>query len=141
MNKMDTEYLYREHVSSTNEERVRLIESVLDFLESQKVHTLIDRYEFYLILDEAISNAMEHGNSWGSDKKVLLKVTKPESSSIEVIVSDEGNGFDPEEIPDMMGDKKNLSLRGRGIFIMRKFCSVGWNKKGNEISLTIKIKN
>lgn len=139
MNDTQVETIYKSTISSSNEERVKLIEIVLDFLDSHKIRTSIDRYELYLILDEAISNAMEHGNKWDMLKRVLLSVSAPDKGHILVKVADEGNGFNPKNLPEKLSNNKSINLRGRGIFIMKKFCDVGWNEKANEICLKIKI--
>jgi serine/threonine-protein kinase RsbW len=70
-------------------------------------------------LIEACSNAIEHGNKFGKDKRVKV-VMGFNGASVTARVYDEGEGFDYDEIlsrsaPDPMSE------RGRGLVIMRAF--------------------
>ncbi|MEZ4891471.1 MAG: ATP-binding protein [Saprospiraceae bacterium] len=50
-------------------------------------------------LTEAVTNAILHGN--GSDEAKHVSIScQHEKDSISVLVSDEGPGFDPAEVPD-----------------------------------------
>lgn len=132
-------YMFTETVHTTNEQRLALIKSIIDFFNKSSFSTVIDQYEFYLILDETISNAMEHGNKWDPEKTVTVDIEAPSPTAVKITITDEGEGFDPGEIPPNRG-KELTSLRGRGIFIIKKFCSAEWNATGNQVSLAIEIK-
>jgi serine/threonine-protein kinase RsbW len=70
-----------------------------------------------LILDELLTNAIEHGNKYDISKKVMIKYRFNEKEEgIQIEISDEGDGFpiDIIRLPD------SSSERGRGIFIVRK---------------------
>jgi DNA-binding NarL/FixJ family response regulator len=70
-----------------------------------------------LALVEGITNAMEHGNKWDSEKRVEVEVVcSPEL--LEISITDQGEGFDPEKLPDPTLETNLLSERGRGIFLM-----------------------
>lgn len=131
--------IFEETVKTTNDNRIKLIEETIQFCEEKNIRVTMDHYEFYLVLDEAVSNAMEHGNRWVVDKLVSVKVMEPQEKEIEIRIEDEGNGFNPDNIPKSAGGLNTLSPRGRGIIIIRKFCKAFWNKKGNEIRLLLSI--
>jgi len=133
--KSKVDILYEDAVKSTNDNRIKLIEDTIHFFSEHDFGIQIDHYEFYLILDEAISNAMEHGNRWVVDKLVRLKILRTGESDVEIYIKDEGEGFNPENIPVKSNDIQSLSSRGRGIIIIKKFCEVSWNETGNEIRL------
>lgn len=72
-----------------------------------------------LVIDELITNAIEHGNQFDDSKKVVIlyKFKETENSIILILeIEDEGKGFSIEKLkePDISGE------RGRGIFIVRK---------------------
>jgi serine/threonine-protein kinase RsbW len=69
---------------------------------------------------EAITNAVLHGNKLDETKftEVSLK-TSP--GTFEISVHDQGQGFDPSEIPDPTKEENILKTSGRGIFFMRNF--------------------
>jgi serine/threonine-protein kinase RsbW len=69
---------------------------------------------------EAVSNAMEHGNRFDENLRVLLRLSG-DAAGMEVEVEDEGVGFDPQPYERELTPDDLLKLRGRGIFIMRSF--------------------
>ena len=116
-------------------------------------------------LDEALVNALHHGNLEvdsamrrndleGYHKLVEQRLHQPPYSERKIHVSavfdrdratfvirDEGNGFDPDELPDPT-DPANLARpHGRGVLLIRTFMDrVIYNDVGNEVTL-IKICN
>jgi serine/threonine-protein kinase RsbW len=78
--------------------------------------------EYWLVtaLREAVANAVRHGNQ--QDPCRVVKVTyEISNSTITIRVEDEGEGFDPEDIPDPTDPENLLLPSGRGIFYMRQF--------------------
>jgi len=137
MQQEKTGTMFEETVRTTNDNRIKLIENSIKFLNDNKIDVNVDHYELYLILDEAISNAMEHGNTWNADKHVIVKILNSDEEKVEIRIKDEGNGFNPQMIPEQPREIHNLSSRGRGIIIIKKFCKVLWNEVGNEIQLLL----
>jgi len=76
-----------------------------------------NRYDTLLAVREALSNAMTHGNATGP-AQVHLSARKAWGGRVQIIVLDEGLGFDLEthEPPDTQ-----QSERGRGIPLIRHF--------------------
>ncbi len=71
-----------------------------------------------LALVEALTNAMEHGNHWDPELRVEVEA-RISRDVMEVVVSDQGQGFDPGSLPDPTSPEQLLCERGRGIFLMR----------------------
>src|SRR5688572_23352690 len=57
------------------------------------------RLNLRVSLAEALSNAMLYGNSKDPDKHVRLEVTVKDAELV-ARITDEGSGFDPDQIPD-----------------------------------------
>jgi serine/threonine-protein kinase RsbW len=74
-----------------------------------------------LAIQEALANALIHGNRYHPDKTISISLTLNDDGSLFVSVKDSGAGFDPNGIPDPTSSKNLLSNHGRGIWIMRKF--------------------
>ena len=75
-----------------------------------------------IAVDEAVANAILHGNEKSDDKTVTLEVTASEDA-IAITVKDHGNfKVDPEKIPDATSEERLLVPNGRGIRIMREYC-------------------
>jgi serine/threonine-protein kinase RsbW len=69
---------------------------------------------------ECMVNAVVHGNRFSSHKKIRLSLAStPERFTIRI--ADQGEGFDPLELPDPVADDNLLRQSGRGIFLMRAF--------------------
>lgn len=75
---------------------------------------------FKLILSEAVTNAIVHGNKEDPTKSVHVKVFISDQS-ISADVKDEGAGFKPEEKKNPLKEENLLDTGGRGIFLIRQF--------------------
>lgn len=69
---------------------------------------------------EACTNAIEHGNGEDVGKAVRIRFLYS-SSRLEVFVSDQGEGFDLDDVASPVKPENLLRERGRGIFILRSF--------------------
>lgn len=70
-------------------------------------------------LTEAVNNAIIHGNKNNPEKTVTIQYqVTPEK--IVFTIKDEGNGFNPDEIPDPTAEENIEKAGGRGIFIIKK---------------------
>lgn len=114
-------------------------------LEIDNLFDINERTNIELGLVELLNNAVEHGNLeiTSTEKRAALsnntlhelhheRITIPEIANRKVavdfrsdlsgcqwIISDEGNGFDWENVPNPTKDGNLLELSGRGIFITR----------------------
>jgi len=69
---------------------------------------------------ECMVNAVVHGNRYSSHKKVRLSLSRtPERFTVRI--SDQGEGFDPAQLPDPLASDNLLRHSGRGIFLMKAF--------------------
>lgn len=73
-----------------------------------------------LAVTEATTNAIIHANKSDANKKVTIDVEVVDSKMI-VKVKDEGEGFEPKEIPDPTEPENLLKDHGRGIYLMRVY--------------------
>lgn len=92
-----------------------------------------------LALEEAITNAIIHGNRRQPDRSVTIRYRRTKGL-VEVTVRDEGEGFDCTAIPDPTHEDNLMQCSGRGIFLMRKLVDeVRYNKIGNEVTLVARF--
>lgn len=73
-----------------------------------------------LAVTEATTNAIIHANKSDINKKVTIDAEVLDSKLI-INVKDEGEGFDPTDIPDPTEPENLLRDHGRGIFLMRVY--------------------
>jgi len=81
-----------------------------------------DIFAIHLSMEEAIVNAIKHGNQCDRHKKVSL-FCQLDNDHIHIEVSDQGRGFDPDKLPNPTEDEHLLKPNGRGVFLMREFMS------------------
>jgi anti-sigma regulatory factor (Ser/Thr protein kinase) len=115
-----------------------IIETIIGRIKDNSDSAKIDFEELFLIIDEALTNAMEHGNHWDPHKHVDVKITKT-NEYISVSIEDEGTGFNIDRYSEYDAEP-NLNPRGRGIQIIKHFCRPNWNNTGNKINFSIDIK-
>jgi serine/threonine-protein kinase RsbW len=86
-------------------------------------------------IDEAIRNALIHGNKRNVNKKIFISYTiSPDK--LEVSVEDQGEGFDVERVLREIEFNSNPENTGRGIKLMKNFMDeVIFNSKGNKVTL------
>lgn len=111
-------------------------------LAEQIVHAAIemgcgsrDAFHARLALEEALANAVKHGNKYDAEKAVHVKY-EVDSEGMVATIQDEGEGFDQSAVPDPT-DEENLDrANGRGVFLMDQFMdSVEYNDIGNCVTL------
>lgn len=71
-------------------------------------------------VSELVNNAIVHGNRSDPAKTVTVHIAAS-ADEIHVSVADQGNGFDPDKIPNPIDDTNLLREVGRGLFIVRSF--------------------
>jgi serine/threonine-protein kinase RsbW len=71
-----------------------------------------------LSLEEALSNAFKHGNK-GDERKSVRLSCAIDRGVVELEVQDEGDGFDPQSVPDPT-QSENLEIpSGRGLKLIQ----------------------
>ncbi len=98
-----------------------------------------DLFRVQLAYEEAIVNAIRHGNRCDPDKTVLVEMSC-DTERVMVRITDQGPGFDTKAIPDPRQDDLLEVPGGRGVLLISEIMSeVHYNDKGNQIMM-IKIR-
>ncbi len=91
------------------------------------------RFAIKLALEEALCNAVRHGNRNDASKKVTVRYAVTPEMAV-VIVRDEGSGFIPDEIPDPTSVDRLPRPDGRGIMLLRAYMDkVEFRDHGREV--------
>lgn len=91
-----------------------------------------------LALEEALINAIKHGNRFDPAKKVRVKA-KVTDAACTIEVEDEGPGFDRGGVPDPCAEENLDKCSGRGILLMESYMnSVAWDRGGRRVRMTKK---
>ena len=90
-------------------------------------------------LNEAVINAIIHGNKLDPSKKVIVNA-EVEPKRVTWTITDEGEGFDYNNLADPTAPDRLEELTGRGVFIIKHLADQCiFNAKGNEVELHFKI--
>jgi len=112
-------------------------------IERQLQATLFTEKEIFsikLALEEALVNAIKHGNQFDRTKKVRI-VYKVQKDRFDIEIKDEGPGFDPADVPDPTAIENLERPCGRGLMLMRYYMTeVNFSMGGNSVSMT-KLRN
>lgn len=94
-----------------------------------------DIFAVHLSMEESLVNAIRHGNQLDPKKRVSIECSMT-SDLVRIEITDEGPGFDPDEIPDpTLPDRLDVP-GGRGLLLMRTFMSrVEFHDRGRRILL------
>lgn len=119
---------------------ITLLENFIDEL-SVKYNFNDELYANVLTcLSEAVINAILHGNCEDQQKKVYINLEVIKNKRLVFTVSDEGEGFDFNNIPDPTRPENLENISGRGVFIIKKLADQCiFNSKGNELELHFKF--
>lgn len=86
-----------------------------------------------LSLEEAITNAVKHGNKNDPAKRIVVRFQITVQRTV-IMVADDGTGFSPEKVPDPTADKNLERPNGRGIMLMHAYMTKVWfSETGNEV--------
>ena len=121
-------------------ENVRVAENFIDDAKTQyKIKD--DLYGNLMVaVIESVSNAIIHGNKQDESKKVDLEMIL-DSSHISVEVTDQGTGYDFNNIPDPTLPENLEKPGGRGLFLMKNLCDkVNFYDEGRKIKLVFNVK-
>jgi serine/threonine-protein kinase RsbW len=120
---------------------LRLIDTAITYLVTRcrEYHFSGSRLtlNFRVGVAEALANAMIYGNGSDPSKRVRVEVElDPERINIRVV--DQGNGFNPTDVPDPTLPEHLEATGGRGLFLIRSLMDeVDFNECGNCIRLTL----
>lgn len=111
---------------------------VFRIIKLLQAHGCLPAYGYQMAevcLEEALSNAMIHGNKLDDGKQIAVRVFA-DDSRFGIIVEDEGDGFGPDDLPDPNDPETLLMDRGRGILLMVHYMdSVQYNSKGTCVQM------
>lgn len=97
---------------------------ISDFIAENALLAGLDEkavYAVQLAVDEACSNIIEHAYR-GQEGGQIECICNLDEDGLEIILKDQGQKFDPDEVPDLeVGvPLEELGNRGAGLFLIRK---------------------
>lgn len=109
-------------------------ERIIQLLEELRYEER-DVFGVRLAIEEALVNAIKHGNQMDPNKTVRI-FCRASNERIRIEIEDQGEGFRPAEVPDPTADENLERPCGRGIMLMRAFMSsIAYNATGTCVIL------
>ena len=93
-----------------------------------------------MAVEEALVNAIKHGNQMDTEKRVTVAYTAL-PDRFDVKITDEGPGFDPNDVPDPTAPENLERPCGRGLLLIRYYMTdVAFDARGSTITM-YKLRN
>ena len=123
-------------IPSDLEEAARLQETIERQLQTITRFTETEIFSIKLALEEAIVNAIKHGNQM--DRRKVVRVSyRVLPHRFDVKIVDEGPGFDPEDVPDPTAPENLERPCGRGLLLMRHYMTeIHYLNNGNTVVMS-----
>lgn len=94
-----------------------------------------DIFRVQLAYEEAIVNAIRHGNRFADDKTVDVHM-HCDMDQVSIEITDMGAGFDPRSVPDPRDDDRLEIPGGRGVMLIQELMTfVDYNERGNRVHM------
>ena len=130
--------MYRKLKIESQAKGLRLVEKAIDEVTNE-LGISQDCYGKILVSTmEGVNNAIVHGNKSIPDKLVDVEI-QFRKNELKIKISDEGEGFRPQDVPDPTVPENIEALNGRGVFLMSHLAdTIKFSKKGNAVTMTFK---
>lgn len=130
-----------------NNQHRRSVVIVSDTLQGRRIQSEIvtaaeacnldesDQFAIRMAIEEALVNAIKHGNGSDPSKKVCIDY-EVSTQEVRIRIEDEGPGFDPASLPAPTTPEFLERPCGRGILLMRHYMSrVEFIGRGNCVEM------
>ena len=108
--------VYTKELSSTTEAIAETLSEALDVLVDKKWCNPDHTFNIRLCLEEALVNAVVHGNQNRPENKVTISIEEQDDTCT-IYVKDQGSGFKPESVE--MSECGQMG--GRGVCLIKAF--------------------
>ncbi len=99
-------------------ESVEEVEAAADQLATEAGLDEDQRFHIAMAVREAAINAVLHGNEYDPARQIEVSLENT-GKDLMISIADQGQGFDPEKVPDPLEAENLLRGTGRGIFLIR----------------------
>lgn len=138
MSSGDASWTFHREIPSDTSVGSALVNELMDAMMARD-WPAADLFRTQLAYEEAIVNAIRHGNKCDANKTVLIEM-ECSDERVTIQITDQGKGFNPSDVPDPRQDDLLEVPGGRGVLLISEIMSeVTYNETGNQIRM-VKIK-
>lgn len=125
-------WTFAEQIESSKNAGHETIEKLLKALTDSGWDGM-DFFHVQMAAEEAMINAVTHGNGEAPDKVVEVEFRVSPTRAY-LRFKDEGEGFNPDDLPDPRDDDHLECTNGRGVLLIKEMMTeVKYNECGNEV--------
>jgi len=120
-----------------------LKEASKDLMDSLKEMGVKEKiiFDIRVGFEEALRNAMIHGNKSCSDKCVMVETEVTPEEAV-IIIEDEGEGFNHSKVPDPTEKENLLKEGGRGVYLIKHLMDeVSYENEGRRVVMKKRLKS
>lgn len=119
----------------------RRVQDEIERLLKDSLFSEREIFSIRLALEEALVNAIKHGNRMDRNKKVRIAYCV-RVDRFDIRITDEGRGFDPGDVPDPTAVENLERPCGRGLMLMRHYMTeVSFSDCGNSVRMCKVLRN
>jgi anti-sigma regulatory factor (Ser/Thr protein kinase) len=113
-----------------------VVDEVLARIREENAHSGRIEFAIETALREALANAVLHGCKSDPAKRVHCEVNCEADGSVQILVRDPGEGFDPGSVASPLSDENVRADHGRGVYLIRQLMDeVEYANGGREIRM------
>lgn len=117
-------------------ENIAIIERLIDEIRDNQAFDEECYGDVLIAMTEAVNNAIVHGNKLSEEKTVVVEYEIQERHLL-FKITDQGAGFDFDNVPDPTSPENLEKPNGRGVFLMRSLADdCAFEDDGRIVSLT-----
>ncbi|MBL0329150.1 MAG: ATP-binding protein [Bacteroidetes bacterium] len=133
---IDIESISQKMVLESNLESVHTVEKLISRVKDEYAISDDNYNDIWIALNEAVSNAIKHGNKFNPAKKVRLTIETKEDRYLCFTIKDEGDGFNPADVPNPTSPDRIGEPNGRGVFLIHKLAdTVTYSENGTCVEI------
>ena len=134
---------YQCEIQSTDDDKIQFVDKILRMLSTEyKASHNVEEIKLRLCLDEALTNAIQHGNKNDPQKKIQIKLLI-DDQNLGFAIKDQGEGLKQENLPDVSDwEFLEKSENGRGLMLIENIVDdLTYFTNSKELVFTFRIKS
>lgn len=117
------------------------MEEIREFLNGHHNTSYHTKQNVFVISEELLQNAHNHGNKHNEEKSIFYSLSLDENSEVTITVEDEGEGYDVSEIRESLpSDPKHINKTGL-ILVHALSKEISFDKGGRKIAVKVSLED